>query len=182
MPRVRPTRRDRLGHGAGDWKDRGALLRTRGARLSRSACEFCRRLGSSSTLAHGKSAALPVTVTITSVECTQNDECDAAGIEAAGESSPDFYAKIFINGVATQTNREPDDRLKVEPSGWTASVTVDDAVAPMVPVMIQIWDHDSMSGDDLGDASPQSDHNNLDLVVNLAWSAPLGPDRIRLRF
>ena len=57
--------------------------------------------------------------------------------------SPDFYAKIFINGVATQTNREPDDRLKVEPSGWTASVTVDDAVAPMVPVTIQIWDHDS---------------------------------------
>ena len=91
--------------------------------------------------------------------------------------SPDFYAKIFINGVETQTNREPDDRLKVEPSGWTASVTVDDAVTPMVPVTIQIWDHDSTSGDDLGDASPQSDHNNLDLVVNLAnggfWSGDL---------
>ena len=47
-------------------------------------------------------------------------------------------------------------------------------VTPMVPVTIQIWDHDSTSGDDLGDASPQSDHNNLDLVVNLAnggfWS------------
>ena len=28
---------------------------------------------------------VPVTVTITSVECTQNDECDAARIEAAGE-------------------------------------------------------------------------------------------------
>ena len=27
---------------------------------------------------------VPVTVTITSVGCTQNDECDAAGIEAAG--------------------------------------------------------------------------------------------------
>ena len=53
-------------------------------------------------------------------------------------------------------------------------MTVDDAVTPMVPVTIQIWDDDSTSGDDLGDASPQSDLNNLDLVVNLAnggfWS------------
>ena len=63
---------------------------------------------------------------------------DPAGIQAAGESSPDFYAKIFINGVETQTNREPDDRLKVEPSGWTASITVDDAVTPMVPATSQI--------------------------------------------
>lgn len=111
---------------------------------------------------------VPVTVTITSVECTQDDECDAAGIEAAGESWPDFYAKIFINGVMTQTVRAPDDQKKIEPQGWAATVTVDDSVTPTVPITIQIWDHDSTSGDDLGDASPQADHNNLDLVLNLA--------------
>lgn len=126
--------------------------------------------------APAQAAPVPVTVTITSVECTQDDECDAAGIEAAGESTPDFYAKIFIANVETVTAREPDDRLKVEPKGWTATTVVDDAVTPLVPVAIQIWDHDSTSGDDLGDASPQSDHNNLDLVVNLANSGAWSGD------
>lgn len=114
---------------------------------------------------------VPVTVRITSVECTQDDECDAAGIEAAGESWPDFYAKIFINGIITQTPRQPDDRKRVEPTDWVATVTVDDAAGPTVPITIQIWDHDSTSGDDLGDASPQPDHDNLDLVLDLASGA-----------
>ena len=114
-----------------------------------------------------------VVVTITSVECTQDDECDAAGLEAATQSWPDFYAKIFINGVETRTSRAPDDQKRVEPTGWTATATIDDAVLPLVPVGIQIWDYDSTSGDDLADASPMPDDNNLDLVLNLAtgsWS------------
>ena len=95
---------------------------------------------------------VPVTVTITSVEYPER-RCDPAGIEAAGESSPDFYAKIFINGMETQTNREPDDRLKFEPTGWTASVTV------MTPSRHGAGDdpdldHDSSSRDDLADARP----------------------------
>ena len=53
---------------------------------------------------------VPVSVTITSVECTQEDECRNAGLEAAGESWPDFYAKIFINGVETVTGRAPDEQ------------------------------------------------------------------------
>lgn len=116
---------------------------------------------------------VPVTVTITSVACTQDDECDAAGLEAAGESAPDFYAKIFINGAETITPRAPDDRLSYEPTGWTATAVVDDVANPKVPVNIQIWDHDSTSGDDLGDTSPQADHNNLDLLLDVAsgsWS------------
>ena len=114
-----------------------------------------------------------VVVTITSVECTQDDECDEAGLEAALESWPDFYAKIFINGVATQTARAPDDQKRVEPKGWTATATIDDTVLPNVPIGIQIWDQDDTSGDDLGDASPVANDNNLDLTLNLAtgsWS------------
>ena len=126
--------------------------------------------------APARATPVPVTVTITSVGCTQDDECDEAGIEALGESTPDFYAKIFINNVETVTAREPDDRLYVEPKGWTATTVVDDAVTPLVPVAIQIWDHDGTSGDDLGDASPQADHNNLDLVVNLARSGAWSGD------
>ena len=118
-------------------------------------------------------APVPVSVTITYVGCTQEDECRNAGIEAAGESWPDFYAKIFINGVETITTRAPDDNSPVSPFGWTAGATIDDSVTPNVPITIQIWDHDSTSGDDLADSSPQADHNNTDLVLNLAtgtWS------------
>lgn len=122
--------------------------------------------------APGSAAPVPVTVTIASVECTQSDECDAAGIEAAGEDWPDFYAKVFINGVETVTPRAEDDQEKIQPF-WVVSTVVDDAATPIVPITIQIWDHDSTSGDDLADASPQNDHNNLDLSLNLAtgtWS------------
>lgn len=118
---------------------------------------------------------VPVTVTITSIECTQDEECDAAGIEAAGESWPDFYARIFIDGVSADTPRADDDLQKVEPFGWTFSRTLDDATAPapLVPITIQIWDHDSTSGDDLADASPKPDNNNFGLVLDLTtgrWS------------
>jgi hypothetical protein len=116
---------------------------------------------------------VPVSVTITTVECTQEDECRNAGIEAAGESWPDFYVKIFINGVETITTRAPDDNSPVSPFGRTAGATIDDSVTPNVPIAIQIWDHDSTSGPDNADSSPQADHNNTDLVLNLAtgtWS------------
>lgn len=115
---------------------------------------------------------VPVTVTITSVECTQAEECDAAGIEAAGQSWPDFYARVFINGVPTDTPRAPDDQEKVQPF-WIVSTPIDDAITSLVPITIQIWDHDSTSGDDIADASPQPGHNNLDLVLDVAtgqWS------------
>jgi hypothetical protein len=52
-------------------------------------------------------AARPLTVTITKVQCV--DACDATGLEAFGESKPDFYAKITINGNTLVTARAPDD-------------------------------------------------------------------------
>lgn len=92
-----------------------------------------------------RAVPVPVTVTITSVECTQDEECGAAGIEAAGQSWPDFYARVFINGVPTDTPREPDDQKDVQPF-WVVSTPIDDAVTSLVPITIQIWDHDSTSG------------------------------------
>lgn len=116
-------------------------------------------------------APRPISITITSVECTQADECDAAGIEAAGQSWPDFYAKVFMNGVETRTPRAPDDQRRVEPN-WTVITSFDDKIEKL-PITIQIWDYDSTSGDDIADASPQSAHNNLDIVLDVAkgtWS------------
>jgi hypothetical protein len=43
----------------------------------------------------------PVTVTITKVKCIDN--CRNIGLEAAGESAADFYARIDINGAVAVT-------------------------------------------------------------------------------
>ena len=43
-----------------------------------------------------------------------------------------------------------------------------------MPIGIQIWDHDSTSGDDLGDASPLAADPNLDITLNLATGAITG--------
>lgn len=144
--------------------------------LPRPGCPAAAVLAAAASLlaaAPALAAPVPVSVTVLSVACTQDDECDAAGVEALGESWPDFYAKIFINGVETVTARADDDQKSVTPLGWTTSAIVDNAVTPQVPIGIQIWDHDSTSGDDLLDASPQADKNNFDIVLNLAtanWS------------
>ena len=46
---------------------------------------------------------VPVAVTITSISCIE--DCDEGGLEALGESTPDFYAKVWINGIETITPR-----------------------------------------------------------------------------
>jgi hypothetical protein len=114
-------------------------------------------------------AARPLTVTITKVQCV--DACDATGLEAFGESKPDFYAKITINGNTLVTARAPDDQDDIEPF-WTHSVDIP-AGQTTGTVSIQIWDYDSTSGDDLADISPIDGDNNLDFTVNMAtgqWS------------
>jgi hypothetical protein len=49
----------------------------------------------------------PITVTITKVACIE--DCDEEGIEAVGESTPDFYAKVFINGEKQPAGSDVDD-------------------------------------------------------------------------
>src|SRR5215831_13001644 len=101
-------------------------------------------------------AARPLTITITRVQCI--DPCDEKGLEALGESKPDFYAKITINGNTLVTSRV-DDQDYIEPF-WTHSVDIPAGQAT-ANVSIQIWDYDSTSGDDLADISPVSGDNNL---------------------
>jgi len=107
-------------------------------------------------------AITPITFTITSVKCI--DPCRNEGLEAAGQSAPDFYALININGVVTQTPRGDEDSQEITPF-WTISADIPNT-QPTFSVSIQIWDHDSTSGDDLGDASPVPGKNNLDLIVD----------------
>ncbi|GAA0390352.1 hypothetical protein Acor_47030 [Acrocarpospora corrugata] len=114
-------------------------------------------------------ATKPLTITITKVRCV--DDCRNDGLEDSGESAADFYAKVFINGAEHRTPRGAEDQELIEPY-WAVTQQVDENAAG-VPVAIQIWDHDSTSGDDLGDTSPRNDDNTLDFTVNYAdgrWS------------
>ncbi|WP_182876927.1 DUF11 domain-containing protein [Microbispora sp. H10670] len=112
----------------------------------------------------------PFSVTITHVECV--DDCDEEGLEAALEGHADFYAKVWINGVKQPPGSSDDDPSTpiIDNNGsidpfWVVSTQVPDSVVN-VPVTIQIWDRDDSSGDDLGDASPRDDDNNLDFRVS----------------
>ena len=112
----------------------------------------------------------PVTITITKIKCIA--DCRNAGLEAAGQSAPDFYAKVWINGVFARTNRAPDDSDDIEPF-WVLTANVPRADGPFIPVRIQVWDHDSTSGDDLADTSGIPGDKNFDISVNMdtgKWS------------
>jgi hypothetical protein len=52
--------------------------------------------------------AAPVSVIIKTVKGI--DDCRNAGLEAAGESAADFYAKVWIDGTLTQTPRGDEDQ------------------------------------------------------------------------
>jgi uncharacterized repeat protein (TIGR01451 family) len=106
--------------------------------------------------------ATPVSLTITKVKCL--DPCRNEGLEAATESAPDFYAKVWINGVETQTPRGDEDQEEITPN-WTIQADIPNTQKDF-PLAIQIWDHDSTSGDDLGDTSPVPGKNNLEFTVN----------------
>jgi uncharacterized repeat protein (TIGR01451 family) len=106
--------------------------------------------------------ARPLDVKIFFIGCV--DPCRNEGLEAAGESAPDFYAKVFINGVERPTVHAAEDQ---------EAVAVDFHVFQEVPdeindvaVAIQVWDHDSSTPDDLGDASPVVGKANLELVFH----------------
>jgi uncharacterized repeat protein (TIGR01451 family) len=103
----------------------------------------------------------PFAITITHVGCV--DPCDAEGLEAAFEGHPDFYAKVFINGVEHRTPTI-DNNSGIDPY-WVVPAEIPDTVQN-VPVTIQIWDADDTSGDDLGDDSPHDGDNNLDFTVS----------------
>ncbi|MGW3321382.1 hypothetical protein [Streptomyces virginiae] len=81
------------------------------------------------------------------------------------EGHPDFYAQVFINGVEYRTPRV-DDVSDVDPD-WAISTELPDTIED-VPVGIQIWDYDTTTGDDLGDAGPQDDDSSLDLTASYA--------------
>jgi len=119
----------------------------------------------------------PVEITVTKVRCAT--DCRNTGLEAAGESAADFFGIITINGVVQRTPRAAEDQELVEVKWpalggvWVESVDVPLALQ-VVSVSIQIWDHDSTTNPDLGDASPVPGRAALEFQVDTRTGALTG--------
>ncbi|HEX4816221.1 MAG TPA: DUF11 domain-containing protein [Nonomuraea sp.] len=109
-------------------------------------------------------ATQPLTVRILLVSCV--DPCRNTGLEAAGESAPDFYGEITFAGFDTYTTpRAAEDQEQVAPF-WTLTHDIPTTVVEQ-DISVLIKDHDSTSGDDWGDASPRADDAVARFKVNL---------------
>ena len=92
----------------------------------------------------GVAQAVPVTLTITRVRALVTESGE--GLEGAGQSTADLYAKVTINGVNFSTlNIHVDDAPIIEPF-WVFSTNVPLAQGT-ANVTIRIFEHDSTSAD-----------------------------------
>lgn len=139
-------------------------------------------------------AATPQQVTITvhnvwELDCDDNEFISLGLFETCGY---DYYAKAFFPSGEVTSPRVPDDRTDVAPN-WQLTGTVDRDAGPF-GVRIQLWDHDSTSGDDLIDIADGDD--NLDITVdpqtgdfsgdvrtaNVGWSTGSGDESAVIYF
>ncbi|HZM83379.1 MAG TPA: hypothetical protein VFC19_47295 [Candidatus Limnocylindrales bacterium] len=122
----------------------------------------------SPTVEAGAVDLVPFSITIRHANCV--DPCDEEGVEGIGHGTPDFFVKVFVNGVKLPPGSDPDapsspiivDDDSIDPM-WTISTMIPAEVVN-VPVTIQLWDDDPL-GQDLADLSPHPNDNNLDLSV-----------------
>lgn len=108
-------------------------------------------------------AANPTSLNVTihdvwQVNCDDNDIADIG--DTCGN---DYYAKVFIGGVELPRSPRAADNLSEVHPNWRLSGVVDLDAGP-VPIRIQLWDHDSTSGDDLVDIAPGD--SNLDITFD----------------
>jgi uncharacterized protein DUF11 len=120
-------------------------------------------------------AASPIKVTITihdvwEVDCDDNDVLDVG--DTCGN---DYYVKVFLPGSPAEGDigpRAADDLSEVHPN-WQLSRVVDRDAGPFT-IRIQLWDHDSTSGDDQIDIAGGDD--NLDFSFDPVTGLYSGPE------
>lgn len=152
---------------------RTARTAVRQGRVSRAAARRSLAVLSAAALSVGLMGAAPapagaadivgVTVTIHKVwqvNCDDNER-DVLGIPF-NACPNDYYAMAFFPSGDQRSPRAPDNQTEIAPN-WQLSGAFDRAAGPFA-VRIQLWDHDSTSGDDLIDIANGDD--NLDIVVD----------------
>ncbi len=79
----------------------------------------------------------------------------------------DFYAIVRMGGTSFAWSKREDGQADFSPN-WLFGLAFSSKTAAKVPIRIEIWDHDSLSSDDLCDASPVKGRKSLDLQYDTA--------------
>ncbi|MDQ4096985.1 MAG: hypothetical protein M3144_03830, partial [Actinomycetota bacterium] len=120
-------------------------------------------------------AELTTTISITIDEINCGSACDGQGIEGPFDSTPDWFARVFINGAPADPPRQdgPTDSARITPD-WVFTKAIP-ATQQNVDVRIQVWDRDpDPEDDDLADSTPQSGDKNLDFSIDTVTNAVTG--------
>jgi len=85
--------------------------------------------------------------------------------EGFGGGDADYYAKVRMDGVWFAKSRHQHDRKVVTPN-WLFGFAFSNNAHRVIPIRIELWDHDTTSGDDLCDISPRRGRKVLALNYN----------------
>lgn len=79
----------------------------------------------------------------------------------------DFYARVRMSGVGFSRSKHEDNRFDVSPD-WFFGFAFSSHRHRTIPIRIEIWDDDSLSGDDKCDVSPVQGKKELDIRYDTA--------------
>lgn len=87
--------------------------------------------------------------------------------EGWGGGQADYYAKVRMDGVWFAKSKHQHDKKIVTPN-WLFGFAFSNNAHRVISIRIELWDHDSLSGDDLCDINPRKGKKVLDLTYNTA--------------
>lgn len=91
----------------------------------------------------------------------QIDDPDPSIFQGPG----DYYARVKMGGAGFTKSKHRDDDANVAPN-WIFGLAFSSDADRVVPIRLEIWDHDSLSGDDLCDLCPVNGKKRLDFTYN----------------
>lgn len=102
-----------------------------------------------------------VYLTVQSVR--QVDDPDPSVFQGTG----DYYARVRIGGAGFSKSKHQDNRTNPSPN-WLFGLAFSSDDDRRIPIRLEIWDHDALSGDDLCDLNPAGGKKRLDFVYDTA--------------
>lgn len=93
--------------------------------------------------------------------------------EGWGAGDADYYAKVRVDGLwfAKSTHRHD---AKIVTPNWLFGFAFSSNSHRVIPIRVELWDHDTTSGDDLCDISPRKGKKVLDLNYNTSTGRVTG--------
>lgn len=83
------------------------------------------------------------------------------------QGSADYYARVRMGGAGFAKSKHRDNRVNQAPN-WLFGLAFSSDSDRAIPIRIELWDHDLLSGDDQADISPVDGKKRLDLTYDTA--------------